>query len=184
MRFTMFVLGWALLGLFNTGCGDAPCTGAGCKVDVKAPSDATTTADTNWATVKTTKDCANNGGVVEADNPGLDYAQQTASVMIHMPAAVGVSMHVNMPILVWRAACNKSNGHTGAQTVTWTRASCTTANDCPAPTTLATSTVTQQDACACQPVYVQDQVSTPGLYDYALSFNGQRLAHAVVRVEQ
>jgi len=189
MRTKLLLTSTVLLALMIVGCGDAPCSGSACNVVVKPPPDATTTPNTDWQVAATTKDCANNGAIVEADNKNLNYAQEESTLPKHTPNPPGVAMHTNAPILLWRGACNKSAAPTGDQTVTWSRALCVSAQNCPSPTALGTSTVKAQAQCTCQPIFFEDHVGdsageVPGLYRYAASFNGVEIANLIVSVVQ
>lgn len=188
MRYVSSILVCALLLAATTACGDAPCSGPACRVDVKTPGDATTTPSADWGTAATTKDCANGDGAVQADNTTLYYSQESASGPTpHKPAVLG-SLKVNQPILLWRGMCNKSSDPAGPQVVSWSRAQCTNASTCAAAVPLGTFNVAAQDKCLCQPVFLEDRIGdapgeVAGFYRYALSFGGVELASAFVRVE-
>jgi hypothetical protein len=189
MRFIVSIIIYMTVAVLNVSCGDADCSGAAC-AGIGQPDDIKNTPSLEWGgAAASTTDCGNGGGVAEVDNTTLFFSEEKAADTPHNAIAMGGSVHVNGPILVWRAICNKSSGTSDALTVNWARAACQQPGaDCATPVDIGSSLIPAQHNCSCTVAFVEDVVGdqpgeVAGFYLYTLSLSGTELANAKVIIE-
>jgi hypothetical protein len=164
------------------GCGGASCGGEACTAKVDTPPDAVKTGGADWTRADRITDCVNGGPDIQPDNDRLFYNRDLAANTPHRPLPAAENLLVGQPVLIWGAVCNKGAEASGQIQVSWARALCVDASNCPNPAPIGSPTdpgsvITSLEECTCRAVWLQDTTSpSEGLYQYRMLYQGQALA--------